>query len=284
MSTLAHISDLHFGTTHAHIVQHLHGDLMKHAPDVVVVSGDLTQRARKRELQEAREFLDSLPFAHVVVPGNHDVAPLSSPIERATNPWRRFNAAIGESAATVHTADGTAVIGMNTVDPWRLIEGGVSRHELARVLVEARKPATFRVIAAHHPLIETEVRRLRNRVRRHRSLDDTFQLARIDLVLTGHLHDAFSGPAAARVAGRHAVLAVQASTATSTRLRGHKNAWNFITIDPARERVHVKVRVSDGTTFSTGAEADWIRHDGEWRAHVEKGADLVETVEQAAAL
>lgn len=285
MTTLAHISDLHFGQTHARIVQHLHDDLMKHEPDVVVVSGDLTQRARPRELAEAREFLDSLPFARVVVPGNHDVAPLSAPFERAFHPWRRFNRVISESASTVHTTDGIAVIGINTVDPWRFIEGGVSRHELARVLVEARKPAAFRVLAAHHPLIETAVRALRNRVRRHASLDHTFEHARIDLVLTGHLHDAFSGPAAARVEGRHAILAVQASTATSTRLRGHKNAWNFITIDPApatrMPRVHVCVRISDANAFTTGAEADWIRRDGAWHAHIESGADLVETISRA---
>lgn len=279
MATLAHISDLHFGRTHERIVQHLHDDLVRFAPDVLVVSGDLTQRARPHELRAARAFLDSLPFARVVVPGNHDVAPLSSPIERALHPWRRFNGAISESAATVHAEDGVAVIGINTVDPWRFVEGGVTRHELARVLVEARKPAAFRVLAAHHPLVETAVRPLRNRIRRHHSLDDTFEHARIDLVLTGHLHDAFSGPAAARVEGRHAVLAVQASTATSTRLRGHKNAWNFITIDPARERVHVKVRISEGAEFTTGAEADWIRRDGAWHAHVERGAELVETIE-----
>jgi 3',5'-cyclic AMP phosphodiesterase CpdA len=284
VSTLAHISDLHFGRTHERIVQHLHDDLMKHRPDVVVVSGDLTQRARRHELLAARAFLDSLPFARVVVPGNHDVAPLSAPIERALDPWRRFHRVISESTATVHTDDGVTVIGINTVDPWRFVEGGVTRHELARVLVEARKPATFRVLAAHHPLIETALRPLRNKIRRHRSLDDTFEHARIDLVLTGHLHDAFSGPAAARVEGRHAVLAVQASTATSTRLRGHKNAWNFITIDPQRERVHVRVRISDGDAFTTGAEADWIRRDGAWHAHVERGSDLVETVEGAPAL
>lgn len=276
MATLAHISDLHFGRTNDRIVAHLHDDLMKHKPDVLVVSGDLTQRAKRRELRAARAFLDALPFPRVVVPGNHDVAPLFRPIERALTPWQRFNSVVGESAATVHTADGCAVIGLNTVDPWRFVEGGVSRNELARVLIEARKPASFRVLAAHHPLIETALRPLKNRVRRHRSLDETFEHARIDLVLTGHLHDAFSGPAAARVEGRHAVLSVQASTATSTRLRGHKNAWNFITIDVAVPRVHVSVRISDGNAFTSGVEADWVRRDGEWRAHVARGAELVD--------
>lgn len=274
MATIAHISDLHFGKTHERIVQHLHDDLVAHAPDIIVVSGDLTQRARRRELREARLFLDSLPFARVVVPGNHDIAPLWSPVERALRPWSRFLSVVGESAASVSAPDGTAVIGLNTVDPFRFVEGGVSRAELARVLVEARRhPAPFRVLVAHHPIIETEVRPLRDRVRVYwhrdpRSIEDTLEQAGIDLVLTGHLHDAFSGPAAARLEGRNAVLAVQASTATSTRLRRHKNAWNFITIDPIHMRVHVQVRISDGATFSPGVDADWQRRAGMWTPNV----------------
>lgn len=259
-------------------MQTLADDLVAHAPDVVVVSGDLTQRARPRELDAARAFLERLPFARVVVPGNHDVAPLKAPLERALHPWRRFSRVFGLEPATVRTDDGIAVIGLNTVDPWRLIEGGVTRHELARVLVEARHPAMFRVLAAHHPLLETSVRPLHYRVRRHKPLRDTFEQAHIDLVLTGHLHESFSGPALARVGARHSVLAVQASTATSTRLRGHKNAWNLITIDPRRARVHIEVRMSDGGPFAQGAIADWIRRDDTWHAHVEKGEDLVETV------
>jgi 3',5'-cyclic AMP phosphodiesterase CpdA len=234
---------------------------------VVVVTDDLTQRARALQLEDARRFLDELEAPVVVVPGNHDLAPWSSPIERALDPWGRFRRAIGHGAAgplAVNADNGESaelvVIGLNSADPWRFIEGGVSRQELARVLIEARRhPHAFRVVAAHHPLIETRVRPLTSRVRRHGSVEEILEAADVDLVLTGHLHESFHGPAAAGVGpGRHA-LVVQASTATSTRVRGHANAWNAIVVDgdPDDAGVLIEVRVARGGRFHTGAVRAW---------------------------
>lgn len=260
MDRLAHISDLHFGNANDRLVGALVDDLLAFLPDVLVVSGDLTQHARRRELEAARAFLAALPFPHVIVPGSHDVAPLTAPLERALRPWARFNSIAGESAATVHLPGGTAVIGVNTVAPWSLLEGGVSRAELARVVLEAGHPALFRVLAGHHPLLGSA-----GRGRGQRALLHTLETAKIDLVLTGHLHESFSGPAAARVGARHAVLTVQASTATSARLRGHTNAWNGISIDASLSTVRIDVRTATDGPFTAAGFALWQRIEGAWQ-------------------
>jgi 3',5'-cyclic AMP phosphodiesterase CpdA len=268
VTRLAHISDLHFGALDRAMLEALVADLLAFSPDVLVVTGDLTQRARRREFEEARGFLDSLPWPKTIVCGNHDIAPWFSPLERALAPYGRFRRHIGSEAPAPVESDGIVVIGLNSADRWRLIEGGVSRDELARVLVEARRhKRALCVVAAHHPLVETDVRPLRNRVRRHRSLDEVFDQAGVDLVLTGHLHESFHGPAVVRttVVERH-VLVVQASTATSWRLRGHRNAWNAITIEGPQEeaRVIVNVRVADGRCFGAGPRQQWRRAGFSW--------------------
>lgn len=90
MPVVAHISDLHFGRTDTTVVEALLGDLARQRPDLVIVSGDLTQRARTRQFAEARDFLDRLPAPALVVPGNHDIAPLYRPLNRLFRPRAKF--------------------------------------------------------------------------------------------------------------------------------------------------------------------------------------------------
>ena len=62
MGTIVHLSDLHFGRVDPKIVAPLVRTVETAAPDLVVVSGDLTQRARGGQFREARRFLDRLTF------------------------------------------------------------------------------------------------------------------------------------------------------------------------------------------------------------------------------
>lgn len=284
MLRLAHISDLHFGALEPVLVTALADDLRAFSPHVVVITGDLTQRARRGQLIEARRFLDDIPRPQLVLCGNHDVAPWYSPVERAFAPFARFRRHIGPEApppVTLHDGEaadgagdgaggggnGLVVIGLNSADPRRFVEGGVTRHELARVLAEAhRHRQHFCVVAAHHPLVETDLRPLPARVKHHEPLEETLDRAGVDLVLTGHLHETFSGPSAVRAGARKHVLVVQASTATSYRLRGHVNAWNRVLVDGPQEtaRVAVEVRVAEGDRFRAGPVRAWRRVEGHW--------------------
>lgn len=113
MTTLAHISDLHFGTESPEIVEGLLEDLVSVEPTLVAVSGDLTQRARRKEFVAARLFLDRIPFPRLVVPGNHDI-PLFDLLTRFTRPLARFRRYIDEDVDPFFSTDAVAVLGMNT--------------------------------------------------------------------------------------------------------------------------------------------------------------------------
>src|SRR3954470_23952955 len=115
MRTLAHISDLHFGRHDPRKVEALLESLDKNRPDVVAISGDLTQRARSSEFAEARRFLDRIRRPVVIVPGNHDV-PLYAVHRRFFQPFAKYSRFVaGSGAADSYFADsGLAVLGLNT--------------------------------------------------------------------------------------------------------------------------------------------------------------------------
>ena len=89
MRTIAHVSDLHFGREDPALVAALQEDLKGAAPDLVAVSGDLTQRARRREFEAARDFLQALGMPMLAVPGNHDI-PLFDVARRLLRPLDRY--------------------------------------------------------------------------------------------------------------------------------------------------------------------------------------------------
>src|ERR1051325_5294938 len=130
--TLAHLSDLHFGRVEPAVLEALRRRLRALAPDVVAVSGDLTQRARARQFREARAFLDSLPRPQVVVPGNHDV-PLYNVFARFVAPLAGYRRVIGEDVEPGFVDDEIAVLGINTARSFVLKGGRVSESQLARL-------------------------------------------------------------------------------------------------------------------------------------------------------
>lgn len=248
MRRLAHISDLHFGKTAPAIVDALRRHLIDFDPALVIVTGDVTQRARVRQFEQARAFLDGLRSPWLVVPGNHDLAPVYRPFTRALDPYRRYKRFISSELDGIFVDEELLVIGVNTAHPLRVTEGRLTRAQAHWIAEQVRlHPGHFRVLASHHPLLQIESRPLRNRVRGGRELLRVVEHAGIDLALAGHLHESFSGPAAARTGAIESTVVVQSSTTTSTRLRGHLNAYNQIIVDaPA---VEVRVNVWNGVDF-----------------------------------
>ena len=125
MTTLAHISDLHFGAESPEVVEGLVEDLASIEPSLLVVSGDLTQRARRKEFAAARLFLDRIPSLRLVVPGNHDI-PLFDLVRRFASPLARFRRYIDPDVDPFFSTDTVAVLGMNTArsNTWK--DGRVS--------------------------------------------------------------------------------------------------------------------------------------------------------------
>ena len=100
-------------------------------PDLVVVSGDLTQRARIEQFKEARRFLDSLPSPQIVVPGNHDV-PLYDVLSRFARPLARYRRYITEDLEPFYADDEIAVLGLNTARSLTIKGGRINEAQFAR--------------------------------------------------------------------------------------------------------------------------------------------------------
>jgi 3',5'-cyclic AMP phosphodiesterase CpdA len=272
MKRLAHISDLHFGRTDRNVVTALAQDLAEFRPDLCIVTGDLTQRARPEQFEEAREFLEGLPFPRLVVPGNHDIAPLWRPIARLTDPYELYRRYFSQELDSLYVDDELLVMGLNTVHPLRWKEGRVTPEQIAWVeSCVLRYPNRFHVVAAHHPIADIADRPLRHRIRGVRALYTAIDRAGVDLLLTGHLHVSYNGPAAQRLGRDRSLLLAQASTATSTRLRGHPNAYNRILVDAGH--VVVDLRSWDGEQFQSGTLGGYRLTNGRWQTELDVRKD-----------
>lgn len=259
MKTIAHISDLHFGTEDDAVCAALAAVLNgPDAPSLVAVSGDLTQRARPRELVRARAFLDALRSPYVVVPGNHDV-PMFDVFERLADPLRRYRRAITEELAPLYFDDELAVVGVTTAHGLTIKGGRITRDAIDRACSQlAAHPAAWKVVVAHHPFLIPDGGRRSDLVDNAEEAIDSFRAAGVDLVLGGHLHLAYSDDVAFRDRARR-IVAVAAGTAISTSLRGHPNSYNHLAFDG--DDVAVTNRVWDGVAFVDG-DVKRYRRDG----------------------
>src|SRR6266540_2867345 len=113
MRSIVHLSDIHFGRINEEVIAPLIETVKKINPDLVAVSGDLTQRARSHQFREARAFLESLPTPQIVVPGNHDV-PLHNVFARFMQPLRKYRRYITDDLRPFYYDDEIAVLGVNT--------------------------------------------------------------------------------------------------------------------------------------------------------------------------
>ena len=237
MRAIAHISDLHFGRLDFATLPALAASIIEAKPDVVVVSGDLTQRARASEFADARRFLDTLPMPQIVVPGNHDV-PLYDAVSRWLSPLGKYRRYICADLEPFYADDEIAVVGINTARSLTFKNGRINARQVESscARLTACPNDTTRILVTHHPFDVADAPS--GRVGRADMAMAGFANCRIDMILTGHLHASGIGDSSVRykIPGYTALL-VQAGTATSSRRRGEWNAWNLIRI----ARPHVSI-------------------------------------------
>jgi 3',5'-cyclic AMP phosphodiesterase CpdA len=239
MRTLVHLSDLHFGRVDPALLDPLRNLVREIAPDVVVISGDLTQRAKSEQFEEARAFLDTLPGPQIVVPGNHDIS-LYNVFRRFVQPLDRYKRYITEDLNPCHIDDEIAVVGVNTARSLTFKDGRVNKEQVEqiRATLAGLDPKITRVVVTHHPFDLPKGSEEDDLVDRAHMAMDVFAECGVDLLMAGHLHTSHAGNTSARYKiSEYAALVVQAGTATSTRGRGEVNSFNVIRIEPARIEV-----------------------------------------------
>jgi len=234
--TVAHLSDLHFGRIDEATLGPLARAVAEARPDLVVVSGDLTQRARSAQFRAARAFLDGLPSPQVVVPGNHDV-PMHNPLTRFVAPLDKYRRHITEDLEPTYVDEEIAVVGVSTARSLTVKSGRVNETQVARLCERfaVLGDGVVKVVVSHHPFDLPERAPAARLVGRAGMARARLLACGADLFLSGHFHVARVGHTAVRedAAGR-AVVIVQAGTATSTRGRGESNSFNLVRIDGPR--------------------------------------------------
>lgn len=266
MRKLLHLSDLHFGRTDPATLAPLLAAAKEIRPDVVIVSGDLTQRARSGQFREARDFLAALPQPQVVVPGNHDV-PLYNVLLRFADPLANYRRYITDDLEPYYRDDEIAVAGINTARSLTFKGGRINERQVARVRERlcALPETVARVIVTHHPFDMPEGHLEADLVGRARMAMEAFVACGADVIASGHLHVSHTTHTAIRykLPGRSA-LVVQAGTATSTRERGEPNSFNVLAIERARVSVERRVWRAADRAFVPGAVEVFLRTEEGW--------------------
>lgn len=270
MRTLLHLSDLHFGRVDERLLDPLRAFATKLAPQLVVASGDLTQRARTAQFQQARRFLDSLPQPQIVVPGNHDV-PMHDVLSRFVRPLKKYRRIITPDLQPTYVDEEIGVIGIDTARSLTIKNGRINEEQIEklRAAFQAMPAHVLKVVVSHHPFDLPDTHTTRDLVGRAPLAMDVFADCGVDLLLAGHLHTSHTGNTGARYPhGDYAALVIQAGTATSTRGRGESNSFNVIRIDGACIEVQRHAWMDDAQTFDAVETTRFERHGRRWSAVV----------------
>jgi len=258
LTRLIHISDLHFGRDRPELVDGLVRFINGAGADAVLVSGDLTQRARHSQFRAARAFLDQLEPQVLCVPGNHDT-PLENLFERMMRPFARYRRYIAQDLEPAYEFGAASVIGVNTVDNRAWQRGVFRSRSVRRVCAALQGEERISLVVTHHPLehrADVGKRLMRGAAKALCELHE----CGADLVLCGHLHRWRAEPHQA-AAG---VLLVQAGIGLSSRTRGEHNDLNVLDLSDQEVTITCHVARMDAPDFHPAERNAFRRCDGFW--------------------
>lgn len=258
MLNIAHISDLHFGRELPEVVEALVAELNAARPDLVAVSGDLTQRARTAEFKAARAFFDRLTPPLLVVPGNHDVP--ANPLTRFVAPWTQWQRWVSPELDPVVRGEHYCAVGVNSARrsgfylDWS--RGRINLEQLERAEEIFRACAKdLHIVVAHHPFLLTEASAHRRTISRGKQALPRLLKADVDLILGGHVHLAFSGVV-------DGIVVAQTGTTLSSRLKGEPNSYNRIRADG--EVIEIDNMIWQQSRFISSGMARFKKRAGTW--------------------
>lgn len=180
-----HISDLHFGYHREEIIDAFKAFTQNNKPDLIIITGDLTHRAKEDQFKNAIEFIESINIDVFCIPGNHDI-PLYKVCSRLTHPFKNYKEYIHSNIEPIFENDLIKIVGLNSVNPYSVKKGKITSHQIKKVEAEFSNSSKWNILAFHHNI--TQIENL------HKALPSAQQLANIsatspiDLICTGHLH------------------------------------------------------------------------------------------------
>jgi 3',5'-cyclic AMP phosphodiesterase CpdA len=273
MTRILHLSDPHFGAMDPSAGEAFLELAAGIRPDLTILSGDLTMRARRGELAAAGAFVDRLPQPRLVIPGNHDIPAINQPLDRFLNPFARYRGTFGGDLEPELKLGGVHVVSLNSSRAFGFhadwSEGRLSRKQLATMQEKfLSSPADdLRILVLHHPLLELGLPG-REVVKPLKPLLQAMEESRVDLVMCGHFHLSQIHPTGLTAEWRSIIS--QAPTVCSTRLQGEPQGFHEILHDEDHmETVH---HVFQKGSFLPADRSHFVRGPSGWsHAAEEKG-------------
>ena len=260
---LVHVTDLHFGAEDPDVVAGLRADLATQDVDRVLVSGDLTMRARTGQFRAARTLLESIGRPWTSVPGNHDL-PLDRVLTRAVRPLAGYRKFVDAQPQPMLHADGLQVLGLSTARPYLWKNGRVDAGQVARIGTAFTGPARLRVLMVHHPVFRTVQRPGLTLLHGAGRALRAAALAGVDVVVCGHDHVAAQADLSLNRPGlgRH-MIGLMSGTACSRRVRAGESQ-SYTVLELSGERLCLRVRHWRDGRFETRSETEWQRSADGW--------------------
>jgi len=276
MRKIVHLSDLHFGRLNPALIDPLLRTVREVEPDLIAVSGDLTQRARSYQFQQARSFLDVLPKPQIVVPGNHDI-PLHNVFARFVEPLTKYKRYITDDLQPAYEDEEMVIIGVNTARSSVFKGGRINKTQVDRLRDKfcSLRSGVVKAVVTHHPFDLPEGYHERDLVGRARMAMTGLAECGADLFLAGHLHISHTGHTKRYKIHGHSALVVQAGTATSTRERGEANSFNLLRIGYPGITVERFVWNPSTASFAVSSHEDF-KHTAEGWIRINRDKKTIE--------
>lgn len=232
MNTVLQISDPHFGTEQEPVTRALLELNRVTQPDAVVISGDITQRARRSQFAAARKFVDQLAAPKLVsIPGNHDI-PMFNVFARLFYPYANYSRAFGKQLEPEIETESLLILCVNTTRPERRKDGEVSEAQIARVAVRLSRASErqLRIVVTHQPVHVIRESDVTNLLHGHEKAVRSWSAAGADIIMGGHIHLPYVRPLDDQFSNLpRRTWSVQAGTALSSRVRdGQPNSVNVV--------------------------------------------------------